>query len=85
MGDSMIDKPTRVGNTELYNARVLNMSVARYYGVMKEYIECLTETRKLNKEELEKNGETAELNLYLSIRYNLNKMVFEKLKENQND
>ena len=41
----MIDKPTRVGNTELYNARVLNMSVARYYGVMKEYIECLTETR----------------------------------------
>ena len=85
MGDSMIDKPTRVGNTELYNARVLNMSVARYYGVMKEYIECLTETRKLNKEELEKNGETAELNLYLSIRYNLNKLVFEKLKENQND
>tara|TARA_Y100001973_G_C5100618_1_gene282433 strand:+ start:615 stop:866 length:252 start_codon:yes stop_codon:yes gene_type:complete len=81
----MIDKPTRVGNTELYNARVLNMSVARYYGVMKEYIECLTETRKLNKEELEKNGETAELNLYLSIRYNLNKMVLAKLQENQND
>jgi len=28
---------TKIGNTELYTARVLNMSVAQYYGVVKEY------------------------------------------------
>jgi len=77
----MIDKPTRIGNTELYNARVLNMSVARYYGLEKEYIECLTKTRELNKQELKKNGEKAELNLYYAIRYKLNKMVLKKLTE----
>ena len=76
----MIDKPTRIGNTELYTTRVLNMSVAKYYGVLKEYNELVVETRKLNKKELEKNGEKAELNLYKSIRYNLNKLVLEKLK-----
>ena len=76
----MIDKPTRIGNTELYTTRVLNMSVAKYYGVLKEYNEIVVETRILNKELLEKNGEKAELNLYKSIRYNLNKLVLEKLK-----
>lgn len=75
----MIDKPRRIGNSELYNARVLNMSVARSYGVEKEYMECLTETRELNKKELEKNGDKAELNLYQSIKYNLNLMVLEKI------
>ena len=69
----MIDKPTRIGNTELYTTRVLNMSVAKYYGVLKEYNELVVEARKLNKKELEKNGEKAELNLYNSIKYNLNK------------
>ena len=76
----MIDKPTRIGNTELYTPRVLNMSVAKYYGVLKEYNELVVEARKLNKKELEKNGEKAELNLYKSIKYNLNKLVLEKLK-----
>ena len=76
----MIDKPTRIGNTELYTTRVLNMSVAKYYGVLKEYNELVVEARKLNKKELEKNGEKAELNLYKSIKYNLNKLVLEKLK-----
>tara|TARA_B100001093_G_scaffold412856_1_gene402606 strand:- start:69 stop:308 length:240 start_codon:yes stop_codon:yes gene_type:complete len=76
----MIDKPTRIGNTELYTTRVLNMSVAKYYGVLKEYNEIVVETRELNKELLEKNGEKAELNLYKSVRYNLNKLVLEKLK-----
>ena len=76
----MIDKPTRIGNTELYTTRVLNMSVAKYYGVLKEYNELVVETRELNKELLEKNGEKAELNLYKSVRYNLNKLVLEKLK-----
>ena len=76
----MIDKPTRIGNTELYTTRVLNMSVAKYYGVLKEYNELVEEARKLNKKKLEKNGEKAELNLYKSIKYNLNKLVLEKLK-----
>ena len=76
----MIDKPTRIGNLELYNARVLNVGVAKYYGVLKEYNEIVVETRELNKELLEKNGEKAELNLYKSVRYNLNKLVLEKLK-----
>lgn len=76
----MIDKPTRIGNTELYTTRVLNMSVAKYYGVLKEYNELVVEARKLNKKELEKNGEKAELNLYKSIKYNLNKLVLEKLQ-----
>ena len=77
----MIDKPTRIGNTELYNVRVLNMSVARYYNVEKEYIECLTHMRELNKEELKKKGEKAELKLYYVIRCKLNKMVLKKLNE----
>ena len=81
----MIDKPTRIGNLELYNARVLNVGVAKYYGVLKEYNQILEATRELNKKELEKNGEKAELNLYKSIKYNLNKLVLKKLQENQND
>ena len=50
----MIDKPTRIGNSELYNVRVLNMSVARYYGVEKDYIQLITKAREVQKEELEK-------------------------------
>jgi hypothetical protein len=76
----MIDKPTRIGNTELYTTRVLNMSVAKHYGLIKEYNEIVVEARKLNKKELEKNGEKAELNLYKSIKYNLNKLVLKKLQ-----
>ena len=80
----MKDKPTRIGNTELYTTRVLNMSVAKYYGVLKEYNELVVEARKLNKKELEKNGEKAELNLYKSIKYNLNKLVLKKLQGDKN-
>ena len=40
-GKLMIDKPTRIGNLELYNARVLNVGVAKYYGVLKEYNQIL--------------------------------------------
>ena len=80
----MIDKPTRIGNTELYTTRVLNMSVAKYYGVLKEYNELVVEARKLNKKELEKNGEKAELNLYKSIKYNLNKLVLKKVQGDKN-
>tara|TARA_B100000900_G_scaffold205310_1_gene174016 strand:+ start:931 stop:1179 length:249 start_codon:yes stop_codon:yes gene_type:complete len=82
----MIDKPTRIGNSELYNVRVLNMSVARYYGVEKDYIQLVTKAREVQKEQLKKNGEKAELKLYYGIRYNLNKLILEVLlKEQSND
>jgi len=76
----MNNQPTKIGNTELYTVRVLNMSVAQYYGVVKEYNEIVVATRELNKKELEKSGDKGELNLYYSVRYNLNKLVLEKLK-----
>ena len=46
--------------------------------------QVLQETRKLNKKELEKNGEKAELNIYYSVKYNLNLMVLEKILEDKN-
>ena len=76
----MNNQPTKIGNTELYTVRVLNMSVAQYYGVVKEYNEIVVATRELNKKELEKSGDKGELNLYYSVRDNLNKLVLEKLK-----
>jgi len=76
----MIDKPVKIGNDELYNARVLNISVAQYYGVVKEYSEMLSRLRKINKRKLDKHKELAELQLYLSIRKHLNKLVKEKIE-----
>ena len=43
----MIDKPTKIGNSELYTARVLNMAVAQYFGLMKEYAEITLESGKV--------------------------------------
>ena len=77
----MIDKPVKIGNDELYNARVLNISVAQYYGVVKEYSEMLSRLRRINKRKLDKHKELAELQLYLSIRKHLNKLVKQKIKE----
>ena len=79
-GKLMNNLPTKIGNTELYTARVLNMSVAQYYGLVKEYSEMLNQAREINKEQLDKDKEKAELNLIYGIRYNLNKLVLEKLK-----
>ena len=76
----MIDRPIKIGNDELYNARVLNISVAQYYGVVKEYSEMLSRLRKINKRKLDKHKELAELQLYLSIRKHLNKLVKEKIE-----
>ena len=67
----MIDKPTRIGNSELYVARVLNMSTAQWAGVQEEYIKELVKARETNKDELEKHGEKAELKLYISLRKTL--------------
>jgi len=81
----MIDRPVKIGNDELYNARVLNISVAQYYGVVKEYSEMLSRLRKINKRKLDKHKELAELQLYLSIRKHLNKLVKEKIEEYEVD
>jgi ribosomal protein S13 len=78
----MIDREINNGNTELQEAKILNMAVAKYYGVVKEYAEILTASRELNAKEIAKNKEKAELNLIYSVRYNLNLMVKEKLNEN---
>jgi uncharacterized protein YbjQ (UPF0145 family) len=75
---------TKIGNTELYTARVLNMSVAQYYGVVKEYSEILNQAREINKEQLEKDKEKAELNLIYGVRYNLNRLVLEKINGENN-
>jgi len=80
MGGKLMNKLPKIGNTELYTARVLNMSVAQYYGIVKEYSEILNQAREINKEQLDKDKEKAELNLIYGIRYNLNKLVLEKLK-----
>ena len=60
----MLEQPTKIGNSTLYNARVLNMSVAKYYGLVKEYCEIVSKARETNKEDLEKNGVQAELTPY---------------------
>ena len=79
----MIDKPTKIGNSTLYNARVLNMSVAKYYGLVKEYCEIVSKAREANKEDLEKNGVQAELTLYFSVRKHLNQLVLQKLMKDK--
>ena len=79
----MIDKPTKIGNSTLYNARVLNMSVAKYYGLVKEYCQIVTKAREANKEDLEKNGVQAELTLYFSVRKHLNQLVLQKLMKDK--
>ena len=81
----MIDRPIKIGNDELYNARVLNISVAQYYGVVKEYSEMLSRLRRINKRKLDKHKDLAELQLYLSIRKHLNKLVKEKIEEYEVD
>ena len=79
----MIDKPTKIGNTTLYTARVLNMSVAKYYGLVKEYCEIVTKARETNKDDLEKNGVQAELTLYFSVKKHLDQLVLQKLTKNK--
>ena len=79
----MIDKPTKIGNKTLYNVRVLNMSVAKHYGLVKEYCEIVSTARDTNKQDLEKNGVQAELTLYYSVKKHLDKLVLEKLMKNK--
>ena len=79
----MIDKPTKIGNKTLYNVRVLNMSVAKHYGLVKEYCEIVSTARDTNKQDLEKNGVQAELTLYYSVKKHLDQLVLQKLMKNK--
>ena len=81
----MIDRVTYNGRSELAEAKILNMSVAKYFGLVKEYAEILRETRTLNKKLLAREGEKAELNIIYSIRYNLNYLIEKKLKGDNNE
>ena len=42
----MLEQPTQIGNKTLYNVRVLNMSVAKHYGLVKEYCEIVCKARE---------------------------------------
>ena len=41
-----LEKPKKIGNKTLYNVRVLNMSVAKHYGLVKEYCEIVSKARE---------------------------------------
>ena len=76
-------QPTKIGNKTLYNVRVLNMSVAKHYGLVKEYCEIVSQARDTNKQDLEKNGVQAELTLYFSVKKHLNQLVLQKLMKDK--
>ena len=79
----MIDRPVKIGCTELYTARVLNMSVAQYYGVFKEYAEILNKARQRNARKLKsEDSNKTELKIIYSIRKDLNKLVLKRINEN---
>ena len=79
----MTEQPTKIGNKTLYNVRVLNMSVAKHYGLVKEYCEIVSTARDANKQDLEKNGVQAELTLYYSVKKHLDQLVLQKLMKNK--
>jgi len=81
----MIDRVTFNGRSELAEAKILNMSVAKYFGLVKEYAEILQDTKKLNAKLLAKEGEKAELNIIYSVRYNLNYLIEKKLNDKTTD
>lgn len=81
----MIDRVTYNGRSELAEAKILNMSVAKYFGLVKEYAEILRDTKKLNAKLLAREGEKAELNIMYSVRYNLNYLIEKKLKGDNNE
>ena len=81
----MIDRVTYNGRSELAEAKILNMSVAKYYGLVKEYAQLLQESKRLNEKQLAKNRQKAELNIIYSVRYNLNWLVLQKLQGDKHE
>ena len=55
----MQEQPTKIGNKTLYNVRVLNMSVAKHYDLVKEYCEIVSKAREeLKTKSLDDNFES---------------------------
>tara|TARA_Y100001972_G_scaffold19093_1_gene21845 strand:- start:84 stop:362 length:279 start_codon:yes stop_codon:yes gene_type:complete len=81
----MIEKLTKTIGSELYTARVLNMSVAQYFGLVKEYAEILNQTPILEEKELHKDKSTefekAQLKRIYKVRQDLNKLIRDKLNK----
>ena len=75
----MIDKTTKTVSSELTDVRVLNMSTAKYFGLVKEYCEIVSKTREASKDDLKKHGVQAELSLYFSVKKDLNQLILQKL------
>ena len=81
----MIDRVTYNGRSELAEAKILNLSVAKYFGLVKEYAEILRDAKRLNEKQLAKDKPKAELNIIYSVRYNLNWLVLQKLQGDNNE
>ena len=75
----MIDNPTKTVSSELTDVRVLNMSTAKYFGLVKEYCEIVSKTREASKDDIQKHGIQAELSLYFSVKKDLNQLILQKL------
>ncbi len=59
------------------------MSVAKHYGLVKEYCEVVSKAREASKDDLDKNGVQAELTLYFSVKKHLDQLVLQKLTKNK--
>ena len=59
------------------------MSVAKHYGLVKEYCEIVSTARDTNRQDLQKNGVQAELTLYFSVKKHLDQLVLQKLMKNK--
>ena len=75
----MIEQPTKTVSSELTDVRVLNMSTAKYFGLVKEYCEIVSKTREASKDDIKKHGIQAELSLYFSVKKDLNQLILQKL------
>ena len=75
----MMDKTKKTVSSELTDVRVLNMSTAKYFGLVKEYCEIVSKTREASKDDLKKHGVQAELSLYFSVKKDLNQLILQKL------
>ena len=73
----MIDKPTRIGNTELYIVRVQNINVAQSYNVFWEYVEILNKAKTKYKKQLEtKNNYKLELKIIFECKKELHDLIY---------
>ena len=81
----MQEQPTQIGNKTLYNVRVLNMSVAKHYGLVKEYCEIVSKAREdLKTKRYEEDRKIQEeLTLYFSVKKHLDQLVLQKLTKNK--